>query len=100
MVTPDSPSPYTPRRNSLIRGCFFRYSFTAPRSFPVPMPCTMRTSEMPAALVECGYMSTPAELALLLQPEYQLRLARGIADGVLAYLAQGAQPGRILGWLK
>lgn len=65
-----------------------------------PNLAVLRTSEMPAALVECGYMSTPAELALLLQPDYQLKLARGIADGVLAYLAQGAQPRRILGWLK
>lgn len=65
-----------------------------------PNLAVLRTSEMPAALVECGYMSTPDELALLLQPDYQSKLARGIADGVLAYLAQGAQPGRILGWLK
>ena len=42
---------------------------------------------MPAALVECGYMSTPGELALLAEADYQARLAQGIADGVLAYLA-------------
>ena len=31
-------------------------------------------------------MSTPEELALLTQPDYQAKLARGIADGILAFL--------------
>ena len=53
-----------------------------------PNLAVLRTSQMPAALVECGFMSTPSELARLVQPEYQAKLARGIADGVLAYLAQ------------
>ena len=56
---------------------------------PRPNLAVLRTSKMPAALVECGFMSTPEELALLVQPAYQAKLARGIADGVLAYLAQG-----------
>ena len=43
---------------------------------------------MPAALVECGYMSTAAELELLCQEAYQERLARGIAQGILRYLGQ------------
>ena len=55
---------------------------------PRPNLAVLRTSGMPAALVECGFMSTPRELALLVQPQYQAKLARGIADGVLAYLAQ------------
>ena len=53
-----------------------------------PNLAVLRTAQVPAALVECGYMSTPAELALLVQPEYQAKLARGIADGILACLAQ------------
>ncbi len=56
---------------------------------PRPNLAVLRTSQMPSALVECGFMSTPEELALLVQPEYQAKLARGIADGVLAYLAHG-----------
>ncbi|MDE7261286.1 MAG: N-acetylmuramoyl-L-alanine amidase [Oscillospiraceae bacterium] len=55
---------------------------------PRPNLAVLRTSKMPAALVECGFMSTAEELALLVQPEYQAKLAKGIADGVLAYLAQ------------
>lgn len=53
-----------------------------------PNLAVLRTSLMPSALVECGFMSTEEELALLIQPAYQEKLARGIADGVLAYLEQ------------
>ena len=53
-----------------------------------PNLAVLRTSLMPAALVECGFMSTASELDLLTQPAYQAKLAQGIADGVLAYLAQ------------
>ncbi len=53
-----------------------------------PNLAVLRTSLMPAALVECGFMSTPEELEQLVRPEYQARLAKGIADGILAYLAQ------------
>lgn len=52
-----------------------------------PNLAVLRTAAMPAALVECGYMSTPEELSLLTWPDYQARLARGIADGILACLA-------------
>ena len=53
-----------------------------------PNLAVLRTAQVPAALVECGFMSTPSELALLTQPEYQDKLARGIADGILACLSQ------------
>lgn len=53
-----------------------------------PNLAVLRTSLMPAALVECGFMSTESELALLVQPAYQALLAQGIANGILAYLAQ------------
>jgi len=55
---------------------------------PRPNLAVLRTSGMPAALVECGFMSTPEELARLVRPEYQARLAQGVADGVLAWLEQ------------
>ena len=55
---------------------------------PRPNLAVLRTAEVPAALVECGYMSTPEELALLVQPAYQEKLAQGIADGILTYLDQ------------
>ena len=43
-------------------------------------------SEVPAVLVECGFMSNPVEDRLLSSAHYQDKLARGIADGALAYL--------------
>ena len=42
-VTPLSPSPYLPRRNDSTRRCPCKRRWTAERSFPVPIPCTMRT---------------------------------------------------------
>lgn len=53
-----------------------------------PNLAVLRTSLMPAALVECGFMSTPEELEQLIDPAYQDKLAQGIANGILAYLAQ------------
>ena len=55
-------------------------------AWPRPNLAVLRTASMPAALVECGYMSTPAELEQLLQRDYQALLAQGIAQGVLRYL--------------
>ena len=51
-----------------------------------PDLAVLRTAAMPAALVECGFMSTPAELALLRSEAYQQRIAQGIADGILSHL--------------
>ena len=43
-------------------------------------------TKMPAILIECGYMSNYDEAALLVDPWYQNKLARAIADGILEYL--------------
>ena len=53
-----------------------------------PDLAVLRTAAMPAALVECGFMSTPAELHLLRSEDYQQRVAQGIADGILTYLRE------------
>ena len=42
--------------------------------------------QIPAALVEMGFLTNPAEAARLAQPAYRQRLAEGIANGVRAYL--------------
>jgi N-acetylmuramoyl-L-alanine amidase len=42
----------------------------------------IREAEMPAVLVESGFLSNPGERALLRTREYQEKLARGIVDGV------------------
>lgn len=44
----------------------------------------LRETDMPAVLVETGFMTCPEELALLIDAEYQAKIAKGISDGILA----------------
>ena len=48
----------------------------------------LRKTDMPAVLVEMGFMTCPEELAFLTDDEYQTKMARGIAKGILAYAVQ------------
>ena len=41
--------------------------------------------EIPLALVECGFLSNPEEASLLVQDEYQDKLAFGIFIGITNY---------------
>ncbi|MBQ8655309.1 MAG: N-acetylmuramoyl-L-alanine amidase [Clostridia bacterium] len=42
--------------------------------------------EVPSVLIECGFISNPAEEKLLLSPDYQAQLAEAIADGAESYV--------------
>lgn len=46
----------------------------------------LRETEMPAALLELGFMSCHEELTRLIDPDYQEKLAQGTARGIAAYL--------------
>lgn len=46
----------------------------------------LRNTEMPAVLIETGYMTNEAECQLLASEEYRQLLAQGIANGILDYL--------------
>ncbi|NCE63274.1 AMIN domain-containing protein [Pseudoflavonifractor sp. 524-17] len=46
----------------------------------------LRETNMAAVLVETGFMTNHEELMRLSDPDYQLRIAQGIADGVTRYL--------------
>lgn len=44
-------------------------------------------SEVPVCLIEMGYMSNPEDDLLLVDPDYQVLCARGLADGVVEWWA-------------
>ncbi len=46
----------------------------------------LKNTKCPAVLVECGHISNPNEAALLYDGQFQNRIARAIADGILKYL--------------
>lgn len=45
----------------------------------------LRTAQMPAVLIEAGFMSHPAEAAKIADPEHRRQLAKAIVDGIMAY---------------
>ena len=45
----------------------------------------LKNSTVPAVLVECGFLSNPAEAAMLQTDEYQRKLAWGIFSGIVRY---------------
>ena len=46
----------------------------------------IKYTTMPAALVECAFLSNPDEAALLNTEDYQNRVAQGIVNGIRAYV--------------
>ncbi len=46
----------------------------------------IRECSMPSCLVETGFLTNPAECGKLTDPEYQDKIARGIAEGIDLYL--------------
>ncbi|HSR65164.1 MAG TPA: N-acetylmuramoyl-L-alanine amidase [Xanthomonadaceae bacterium] len=56
----------------------------------------LRTSDnMPAMLVETGFISNPDEERRLRAPQYQAQLARAILDGVTGYFTRQPPPGTL-----
>ncbi len=45
----------------------------------------LKNTGIPVVIVECGFLSNPEETALLVDEEYQHRMAEAIAEGVLKY---------------
>lgn len=44
--------------------------------------CVLHRTNAPALVIECGFISNDVERALLFNPEYQAKIAKGIADGI------------------
>ncbi|HZW17513.1 MAG TPA: N-acetylmuramoyl-L-alanine amidase, partial [Luteimonas sp.] len=55
----------------------------------------LRTSDMPAMLVETAYISNPTEERLLTDPAYQRKLAGAILRGVDTYFLRQPPPGTL-----
>ncbi|MBB1060640.1 N-acetylmuramoyl-L-alanine amidase [Lysobacter spongiae] len=53
----------------------------------------LRTSDMPAMLVETGFISNPDEERLLTDPGYQRKLASAVLEGVNTYFERQPPPG-------
>ena len=53
----------------------------------------LRTSDMPAMLVETGFISNPEEERLLTNPGHQRKLAAAVLEGVNAYFVRQPPPG-------
>ncbi len=45
----------------------------------------LREARMPAILIEGGFMSQPADAKDIYDPAFRKRMARAIADGIVAY---------------
>ncbi|HTY55080.1 MAG TPA: N-acetylmuramoyl-L-alanine amidase [Candidatus Binataceae bacterium] len=52
-------------------------------------------ADMPAVLIECGFLSNPAEAERLATPQYQAQMAQAIAGAVVRYLNQEAAQGTL-----
>src|SRR4249919_3043538 len=55
----------------------------------------LRTSDMPAMLVETAFISNPEEERRLSEPAYQRQLARAVLDGVNTYFLRQPPPGTL-----
>jgi N-acetylmuramoyl-L-alanine amidase len=55
----------------------------------------LRTSDMPAMLVETAFISNPDEERRLTDPNYQRTLARAVLDGVNTYFTRQPPPGTL-----
>jgi N-acetylmuramoyl-L-alanine amidase len=51
----------------------------------------LKTAKMPAVLVEVGFITNQQEAANLVDPGYQVRIARGIAEGLERFLTEFRQ---------
>ncbi|TKR33615.1 AMIN domain-containing protein [Luteimonas gilva] len=55
----------------------------------------LRTSDMPAMLVETAYISNPEEERRLTDPGYQRKVAGAVLDGINAYFTRQPPPGTL-----
>lgn len=74
------------RLASSINGRLDRRTSTPNRGIKFRGFTVLRRTSCPAALVECGFLTSPSERRLLTTSIYQDRVARAIADGIASSL--------------
>lgn len=57
----------------------------------------LRTTKMPAILIECGFLTNANELQKIMNTSYQKRIAWGIAQGIHDYLSHDKNTKSVLG---
>lgn len=62
------------------------------RSVKTANHAVTRRCNMPASLVECGFISNTGEVSLMVTEAYQQKLAKGIADGIMESLGKVTIP--------
>ncbi len=55
----------------------------------------LKATEIPAVIVECGFLTNPEEEQKLNNKEYQDKMARGIYLGIIRYLEQKESEGKV-----
>lgn len=68
-----------------MQGVYTTYGRPRRGGFPWSPFYVCRVSEMPALLLECGYMTNAGDLELLVTPGFQDALTAAVAHGVLEY---------------
>ncbi len=86
---------YHPQSLELARA--MQFAFRA--SLPIPSEglrfgnyLVVRMADMPAVLIEAAYLLLPEQESLILDPDFQDKLARSIADGLRAFLDKSLRP--------
>jgi N-acetylmuramoyl-L-alanine amidase len=57
------------------------------QALPIQSAFLLTEAEIPAVIVEAGFLTNPEEEKLLTAPDYQEKIARAIASGIANYLA-------------
>ncbi len=74
-----------------------RYTSAISRGVRTGNYYVLRETEIPAVIVEGGFISNPEERVLLKQTDYLQKIGKGIADGVHHYLESKQQSKIVLG---
>ncbi len=69
-----------------LQKSLLKYTQAADRGVRRSRFLVIKNAPCPAALVECGFISNRKERELLLDPNYQRRIARALAEGIINYL--------------